>query len=367
VEANPVVRAKRERGEGGLVKKRGSNNWYVLYRDLNGKQHSESSGTANKYKAAKVLKERLAAVSRGEQPMGEIRKLTYKDLRDCLVANYKATGKIVERKREDGEVEVLYSGRTGLLKPLDDFFEGMPVPAITTETLERFVAKRKEDGVSGPSANRHLALLRRAFNLMKKRGKLQNVPDFPMSPESKARKGFVDKQQFTTLREKMPENLRPLLTFLYTSGCRFGAATSIQWSWVDLQNATIELPAEVTKNGEPLTLPLSTELVAMLKKEFQTVAKPVFDATNWRKAWNAACIAAGLGEKTGEEWYHYKGLIPHDLRRSAIRNMIRAGVSQTVAMSISGHKTASVFERYNITDMQDKKEAMAKLEAFGAL
>jgi hypothetical protein len=66
---------------------------------------------------------------------------------------------------------------------------------------------------------------------------------------------------------------------------------------VDLQNATIELPAEVTENGEPLTLPLSTELVAMLKKEFQTVAKPVFDATNWRKAWNAACIAAGLGEK----------------------------------------------------------------------
>jgi hypothetical protein len=75
---------------------------------------------------------------------------------------------------------------------------------------------------------RNTGQIRRAFNLMKKRGKLQIVPNFPMSPESKARKGFVDKEQFTTLREKMPENLRPLLTFLYTTGCRFGAATSIE-------------------------------------------------------------------------------------------------------------------------------------------
>jgi integrase len=61
------------------------------------------------------------------------------------------------------------------------------------------------------------------------------------------------------------------------------------------------------------------------------------------------------------------GIIPHDLRRSAIRNMIRAGVHQTVAMSISGHKTASVFERYNITDVKDKQAAMSKIELHNAL
>ena len=300
METNPVVRAKRERGEGGLVRKRGSNNWYVLYRDLNGKQHSESSGTANKYKAARMLKDRLSTVGRGEQPMSEVKKLRYEDLRDCLVANYKASGKIVERKSADGELEVLYSGRTGLLKPLDDFFAGMPVTAITTETLEQFVAKRRENGVSGvsgPSANRHLALLRRAFNLAKQKGKLQSVPHFPMAQESKPRKGFVEKEQFTTLRDKFPENLRPTVTFLYTTGCRFGAAKSIQWSWVNLENATIELPADVTKNDEPLTLPLSTELVAMLRKEFQSVAKPVFDTTNWRKEWNKAAVASGLDKR----------------------------------------------------------------------
>jgi hypothetical protein len=105
----------------------------------------------------------------------------------------------------------------------------------------------------------------------------------------------------------------------------------------------------------------------MLKKEFRNESKPVFDATNWRKEWIKATVAAGLGKKVGEEWYQYKGIIPHDLRRSAIRNMICAGVHQTVAMSISGHKTASVFGRYNITDVKDKQAAMAKIEVYNAL
>ena len=353
---------RRERGQGGLVKKAGSKNWYLLYYDLNGQQHSESSGTANKQEAQRMLTNRLETVRRGGQAMAEIKKLRYEDIRAGLVANYKAEGKLTEQRGK-----LLYSGRQGLLKPLDDFFGGMPVTAITTDTLERFVAKRKEDGVSGPSVNRHLALLRRAFNLARQKGKIQNVPYFPMGKESEPRKGFVEREQFTNLRNAMPENLRPLLTFLYTTGCRFGAATRIQWSWVNLESATIELPAEVTKNDDPLTLPLSTELVAMLKKEFHNEYKPVFDATNWRKEWNKASVAVGLGEKTGEEWFQYKGIIPHDLRRSAIRNMIRAGVHQTVAMSISGHKTASVFERYNITDVRDKRAAMAKIELHNAL
>ena len=57
----------------------------------------------------------------------------------------------------------------------------------------------------------------------------------------------------------------------------------------------------------------------------------------------------------------YHGLIPHDLRRSAVRNMIRVGVSQTVAMSISGHKTIAVFQRYDITDDRDKQAAMTRV------
>jgi hypothetical protein len=97
----------------------------------------------------------------------------------------------------------------------------------------------------------------------------------------------------------------------------------------------------------------------MLKKLFRS--GPVFDTTNFRKAFQAACVAVKLGVKTGPKSWQYAGLKPYDLRRSAVRNLSRAGVLETVAMKISGHKTRSVFDRYNITSVADVKEAMEKV------
>ncbi|MDA1000985.1 MAG: tyrosine-type recombinase/integrase [bacterium] len=74
---------------------------------------------------------------------------------------------------------------------------------------------------------------------------------------------------------------------------------------------------------------------------------------DFRKTWKAACKAAGL-----------EGRIPYDLRRTAIRDMVRAGVSQNVAMQISGHRTAAVFRRYDIVDADDLRDAMRKRDAY---
>ena len=126
----------------------------------------------------------------------------------------------------------------------------------------------------------------------------------------------------------------------------------------------IRLEGEQTKNSEARTVPLPDVLVKMLDQvEDQT--GPVFDATNLRKAWHKACVAAGLGkleEVEGKDDPRYTGLIIHDLRRSAIKNLMKAGVSEKVAMTISGHKTRDVFDRYHIVDTEDVVNAMRRVQ-----
>lgn len=69
--------------------------------------------------------------------------------------------------------------------------------------------------------------------------------------------------------------------------------------------------------------------------------------------WRKATVAA-----------HLPGRLFHDYRRTAVRDLIRAGVPQAVAMTMTGHKTEAVFRRYNITDDRDKREAVRKLSAY---
>lgn len=136
----------------------------------------------------------------------------------------------------------------------------------------------------------------------------------------------------------------------------------IEWTDVDLQAKRITLPVGTTKNKQGRTLPIYGEMLEWLKMareirdaEYAT-CNAVFQRNgkamkNFRKAWEASCKRAGLA-----------GLLFHDLRRTAVRNMVRAGIPEKVAMQISGHKTRSVFDRYNIVSDRDIADAAAKME-----
>jgi integrase len=344
----------------------GSRFLYIWYYDHLGKQHRESTPSTLRSVAQEQLNQRLAAMGRGERSPSEVCSVRYEDMREILINNYreKKIGKLVEEKQEDGTVKVYPYKRN--LKVLDEFFAGMRLDQMDTDVFRAFRKKRRDADIDDATINRNLSILRGMMNLTIREKKLQFAkPYFPMVSEAgKVRKGFVTPEQFNKLMSKMPSHLKPYALFLYEDVSRTTAAKDIRWPWVDLKEGIIEIPEEITKTGEAQTLALSDELINMLEKHFRQDDAPVFDTTNFRKEFQQACVAAGLGKITkmvsakGYKWEKYEGVTPHDFRRSGIRNMVRAGVPEKIAMSISGHKTRAVFDRHNITSTDDVRDAI---------
>jgi len=162
--------------------------------------------------------------------------------------------------------------------------------------------------------------------------------------------------------------LRPVLTFAYYTGCRKGEILSLQWSQLDLLEQIVRLEAGTTKNDEARMIPLAPDLCEVLKMQ-KSIRDQKYPGCPWvffrngeqildfRGGWEEACNAAGLwNEQTKKPTKLF-----HDLRRTGVRNLVRAGVPEAVAMRISGHKTRSVFERYNIVTESDLKSAAKRL------
>lgn len=362
--------ARRAKGEGSLLKLKHCRWWYCQFYDRNGRQQRVSSHTEVKQEALGVLRRLMADRDRGLAPITDLRKLHYGDLRQALIDNYVERGNKTLEIRTDGSETI-----KGLAQ-LDAFYgfskdnPGTAVAQITTNTAREFVRQRQAEGVGNATINRSLACLRRMLRIAHEDGRLQNVPVIRLLKEPPARKGFLPLDKFQELAALLPGQLRPLIYFLYFCGCRLGEALQIEWPQVDLGARLIRLEGEQTKNAEPRMIPLPSELV-MLLSEIEPKVGRVFCSQNLRTEWEKACAACGLGtletvKKTRWAYHRYSGLIIHDLRRSAVRNLVNAGVPELVAMRISGHKTRSVFDRYHIVSTDDVSAAMRRLETAAA-
>jgi integrase len=262
------------------------------------------------------------------------------------------------------------------LPQLDAFFgfnagnPGWPLTRITTDTANDFIQRRRAEGAGPAMINRSLACPPRMLNLAYEDRKIQHVPQIRMVKEPGARKGFLEKARFNELLALLPTHLRPLILFLYWCGVRKNEALSIEWPQVDLDARLIRLEDEQTKGDAARVLPLPSVVVAALRELHPRVGR-VFTDTNLRTEWERARATCALGTRekiVGSEytWHRYSGLIVHDLRRSALRNLRRVGVAEGVIMKISGHKTRDVFERYNIVSRDDISQAMQQLESASA-
>ena len=358
---------RRAKGEGSLLLLKGCKIFYAQFYQ-NGKQVRVSTGKRVKQEALIELRRLMGRADQGLVPVSELRKITYGQLREALIASYQEKGNRTLYQTADGEETI------GGLKALDTFFgydannAGPSVTAITTDTGRVFAKRQLAAGFSTATINRSLACLRRMLAIAREDGKLQSVPFIRLLKEPNARKGFITHKQFDELLAVLPRHLRPLIQFLYWCGCRLGEARSIQWEQVNLQERLIRLEADQTKNATARVIPLPS-VVAEELSHIEPKTGTVFDATNLRAEWAKACTAVKLGQTKeqesaeGNKWQRYTGLIVHDLRRSAIRNMVAAGNPENWCMAISGHKTASVFRRYAIVSTADITTAMQRVEA----
>ncbi|MFQ5934474.1 MAG: site-specific integrase, partial [Dehalococcoidia bacterium] len=175
--------------------------------------------------------------------------------------------------------------------------------------------------------------------------------------------------QFETVCHHLPPYLKPIVLFGYETGWRLREILKLQWQQVSLEEGWVRLDPGTTKNREGRLAYLSLGLLQILKSQAEAtlgfqqqlgiIIPRVFHRDgrpigSFYKAWRKACRKAGV-----------PGMIFHDLRRTAVRNMVRAGIPERVAMQISGHKTRSVFERYNIVSEGDLREAARKLTLHG--
>jgi integrase len=216
--------------------------------------------------------------------------------------------------------------------------------------------------------DRELEILRRAFSLAASDAHrlVAWVPKVPtlMKANANARRGFLSRDDFTGILEKLDNSVtRDFLTWFYWTGMRPGEIASLRWQDYDKESGAITLAAADAKIGRARTTALFAELVPVIERRladrrfdcpliFHRVGKSV-TSNSVLKHWHAA-----------RELAEVAAFVPYDLRRTAVKRMIAAGVPERVAMEISGHRTRAMFDRYNIVDERDLADAMVKRAAY---
>jgi integrase len=358
-------RAKRPRGTGSIFKPRGAKFFYIEYYPVSGGgfQKTESSGSTLKTVAQEMLRDRLEKIRQGLYCETPPRKVTFDSLANSLLDDYRIN---YRRSIQDAE------GR--LENHLRPFFGSYLAPAITTEKAREYLLKRRAEGAADGTIQQEMALLKRTFSLAIRSNKIARAPYIPVPRVDNVRKGFIEREGYIRLHAELPEYLRPFVTMAYTTGMRRGEIVTLKWDNVDLLSGIVRLNVGETKNGEGRVIPLGEELLECLKSQLRLRNNTVPDCPlvffriirtkenpvpswvpigDFRKVWETACAKCGL-----------VGLLIHDLRRAAVRNLLRAGVQEQVAMKLSGHLTRAIFARYNIVSEQDLTDAVRKLQRF---
>ncbi len=331
--------------------------WWLKYR-VDGRVIREPSGTAKEAEARTLLRQREGAAAEGRQVLPRVERVTIADLAEDLRRDCEANGR---RSRDRLEFN---------LNHLLPFLGARRAVHVTTADVTAHVAGRQAEGAANATINRELSALRRMYSLALAAEKIHRAPKITKLQERNVRQGFFEREQFEAVRRRLRETIKPVVTFAYITGWRVKSEIlPLQWRQVDFKAGTVRLEPGTTKNQEGRTFIMTPELRATLEQQrarteaiqrrtgqiipwvFHRNGRPI---KGFHRAWRTACRNAGV-----------PGRIPHDLRRTAVRNMERAGVPRSVAMKMVGHKTESIYRRYAIVDeamLREGAERLARAE-----
>jgi integrase len=357
------------------VYKRGGVYWFSFVFSERRVQKSTKQG--NRKAAIDIESAHRTALAKGEvgitPPKRERR--TIGELLDALKATYEQDGKLSPQNRS-------------LLSRAKQDFASKTATELTTEDIEKYVQRRKGESAKNSSINRVMEVLRRAYKLAEVTVPKMNY----LSEKNNARQGFFSEAELAALISHLSTDLQDFTRFAAACGMRKGEISGLTWKMVEADE--LRIPGNICKNRKGRILPLAGELSEIIERRRAALPREKNGTVQMcehifhrdgeriaeiRKSWQTAAIASGLGimvcEKCGSqgpEKYcrkckvarRYEGKLFYDLRRTAVRNMVKAGVNTQVAKQWSGHKSDSMFERYSILTTDDMREAQKKTEQY---
>jgi integrase len=292
---------------------------------IRGRRIRQSCETPDRSEALSLLRQRVADLEQRGSMALRAPKRTFEELAKDLLRDYESTGKRALGKAEKS------------VERLTQFFGGWRAIAITTQDVRAYIEKRQRDAANG-TINRELAALKRMFRLAAKAKLISwdHVPHIPMLPEAPPRAGFFEPEQFEAVLRHLPPEVRLIARFGYETGWRLQEIITMEWRQIDLQGGTARLDPGTTKNREGRLAYLSPALLEALQaqdaatRELELKRGRIIPWVFHRQGkqilrflgrWRTACTKSGC-----------PGRLFHDLRRTAVRNMVRAGVPERVAM-----------------------------------
>jgi integrase len=319
----------------------------------------ESAHTEDPEKAQRLLDRRLREVQNHRDGIRSFQgpaqeRLTVGELLDAL-----------ERDYQTREIKGLRQA-LGHFRPVRDSFGHEQAVAVTPDRIRKYIAARQAKGLSNATINRETEVLRRAYTLAGDERRLaeQFIPKVArLSEKGNVRQGFFERHELEQLFPHLPDPLDDMTRFAAICGWRLGEILNLRWEWIDRAAREVRLPD--SKNGQGRVLPLDDEDWRLIEKRWaarvvrttagtELVSTHVFHRngrtlhrTTFEHQWRRACKTAKL-----------PGKIFHDLRRTAARDMVRAGAPESFVMKITGHQTTSMFRRYNIVATEDMRHTL---------